>query len=55
MNEMLSCDESDAESTPTDMLEDIHDIIQSHPIINRKEAHYKICDQIKQRKVGRKG
>ena len=37
-------DESDDE---LNMLEDIRDGVQSHPIINRIEAHYKIRDRIK--------
>ena len=37
------------------MLEDICDRIQSHPNINRREAHYKICDRIKQRQSEWKG
>ena len=39
--------ESDVESMSTDMLEDIRDGSQSHPIINRREAHYKIHNCIK--------
>ena len=30
------------------MLEDILDGSQSHPIVNRREAHYKMRDRIKQ-------
>ena len=32
---------------PTDMLEDISDGSKSHPILNRREARYKIRDSIK--------
>ena len=46
---MSSGDESNAEPMSTDMLEDIRDIRQSHPSINRREARYKIRDHIKQR------
>ena len=37
------------------MLEDICDSIQSHPNFNSREAHYKICDCIKQRQSEWKG
>ena len=30
------------------MLEDIRDDSKSHPIVNRREVRYKICDHIKQ-------
>ena len=43
---MSSVDESDAEIMSTDMLGDIRDNNHSHPIINRREARYKICDRI---------
>ena len=46
MDVISSGDESDAEPMFTDMLEDIHDCSQSHPNINRREVHYKICDLI---------
>ena len=42
-----SGNEFDAERMPTDMLKDICDGSQSHPGINRREAHYKICNCIK--------
>ena len=48
MDAMSSGDESDSEPISADMLEDIHDGIQSHPSINSREAHYKINDHIKQ-------
>ena len=40
---------------PTDMLEDIRDGSQSHPIINRREARYRIHDHFKQMKDEWKG
>ena len=49
MDEMDSGDESDDEPMSTEMLEDIHDGIQSHPSVNRKEERYKISDRIKRR------
>ena len=48
MDMMSSDDEFDAESMTTDMLEDIRDVSQSHPIINRREARYKIRNCFKQ-------
>ena len=48
---MSSGNESDAEYMPTDMLKDIFDGSQYHPIINRREARYKIHDRIKQSRV----
>ena len=50
-----SGDESDDEPTSKKMLEDICYSSQSHLNINRIEAHYKICDNIKQRQSERKG
>ena len=47
MDAIYSGDGSDNEPMSTDMLEDIRDGSQSHPIINRREAHYKIRDFIK--------
>ena len=43
---MSSGKEYDAETTFTDMLEDICDISQSHLSTNRREARYKIRDHI---------
>ena len=45
---MDSGDESDDEPMSMEMLEDICDKIQSHHSVNRREAHYKICDCNKQ-------
>ena len=39
---MDSRDESDDEPISTDILEEIRDVSQSHPSINRREACYKI-------------
>ena len=49
MYEMDSGNESEDEYMYTEMLEDIRDGSQSHPIVNGREACYKICDHIKQR------
>ena len=48
-------DESDDEPMSMQMLEDIHDGSKYHPDVNRREAHYKIRDRIKQRKPEWKG
>ena len=37
------------------MLEDIHDGSKSLPIVDRREARYKICDHIKQIQTEWKG
>ena len=42
-------DESDHDLISTEMLEDISDGSQTHLKVNRREAHYKICDSIRQR------
>ena len=55
MDAMDSGYESEDEPMSTDTLEDIRDISQSHPIVNRRESRYKICDCIKQRKLEWKG
>ena len=46
MDVMSSGDEYDDEPMSTDMLEDICDRSQSCPIINRREAQYKISNII---------
>ena len=46
---MDSGDESKDKPMSTEMLEYIRDGSQSHPIVNRRESHYKICYRIKQR------
>ena len=45
---MSSYNESDDEIMSTEILEDICDVSQSHPIVNRREARYKIRACIKQ-------
>ena len=55
MDAMSSCDESDTEHMFTNMLEDIYDVSQSHPSINRRETCYKIRDQIKRGQAEWKG
>ena len=44
---MNSGDDSDDEPMSTEMLEDIRDVHQSHPNVNRREARYKIRDRVK--------
>ena len=46
---MDSGNESDDEHIYTEMLEDIHDVIQFHTGVNRRDTRYKIRDRIKQR------
>ena len=55
MDAMDSGNESDHDLISTDMLENICDGIQSQPNFNRREARYKICDRIRQRKSEWKG
>ena len=55
MNAMDSCDDSEDETMSTEMLEIIRDGSKSHPILNRRESHYKIRDLIKRRQMERKG
>ena len=55
MDAMDSCDESDNDFISTDMLEDIHDGIQSHPKVNQRESRCKIRDHIRQRQSEWKG
>ena len=45
---MDSWDDSEDKSISTEMLEYICGSSQSRPSFNRREAHYKICDRIKQ-------
>ena len=51
MDAMPSGNAFDAEPMSTDMLEDIHYGIQSHPSINRREVHYRIRGSFKQRQL----
>ena len=55
MDVMYSGDESDDEYISTEMLEEIWDVSKSHTNVNRREAHYKIRDRIKQTKSEWKG
>ena len=48
MDMMDSGNESDDESMSTEILEDIHDGRNSHPIVNKKEARKTLRDRIKQ-------
>ena len=52
---MSSGNESDHNLISTDMLEDISDRSQTNPNINRREAHYKIRDHIRQIQLEQKG
>ena len=55
MENINSGDKSDHDLISTYMLEDIRDGIQTHMNVNRREAHYKIRDRIRQRKLEWKG
>ena len=55
MDVIDSGDESEDEHMSTEMLEEILGVSQSPPSTNMREAHYKICDHIKQRKTEWKG
>ena len=48
MDAMSSGNAYESEPMSKDMLEDISDGSQFHPIINRRESRYKIRDRIKQ-------
>ena len=49
MNEISGGNESDAEPMSKDILEEIRDVSQYHPRINRRDVLYKICYCFKQR------
>ena len=49
MDAMDSGDDSDHDLISTEILEDIRDVSQSHPNVNKREAHYKIRDHIRQK------
>ena len=49
MDDMESGDESYHDLISMETLEDIHDISQSHLIVNQRESCYKIRDRIRQR------
>ena len=55
MENINSGDESDHDLISTEMLEDICDVSQTHPNVNRIEARYKICDCIRQGQLECKG
>ena len=55
MENINSGDESDHDLISTEMLEDICDRSQTHPNVNKREAHYKIRDRIRQRQLEWKG
>ena len=55
MDAMNSGDDSNHDFISTEMLEDICDGSQTHQNVNRREAHYKIRDFIRQRQPERKG
>ena len=55
MENIDSNEQSDHDLISTEMLEDIRDGSQTHPIINRRKARYKICDRVRQRQSERKG
>ena len=55
MDAINSGDESDHDLIYTEMLEDICDGSQTHPNVNRRKAHYKICDRVRQRQPECKG
>ena len=55
MDAMDYGDDSDHDIISTDVLEEIHDGIQTHPNVNRREARYKISDRINQRQSEWKG
>ena len=49
MDNLDSSDDSDHDLISTEMLKDICDRSQTHTDVNRREAHYKVRDPIKQR------
>ena len=55
MENINSGDESDHDLISTEMLEDIRDGSQKHTNVNKREASYKICDCVRQRKPEWKG
>ena len=50
-----SNEKSDHDLISTEMLQDIRDGSQTHPNVNKREARYKICDRVRQRKSEWKG
>ena len=55
MENLDSNEKSDHDLISTEMLEDIHDVSQTHPNVNRREARCKIHDRIRQRQSEWKG
>ena len=55
MENLNSDEQSDHDLISTEMLEDIRDVSQTHPNVNRREARYKIRDRIRQRQLEWKG
>ena len=49
MENLNSSDESDHDLISTEMLEEICDGSHTYPDVNKREAHYKIRDRIRQR------
>ena len=54
MENLDSNEESDHDLISTEMLEDIHDGSQTHPIVNKREARYEIRDRIRRKESQRK-
>ena len=55
MENISSGDEADHDLISTEMLEDIRDVSQIYPNVNRREACYKLRDSIRQRQSQWKG
>ena len=55
MENINSGDESYHDLISREMLQDIRDRSQTHPNVNKREAHYKIRDHIRQRQSEWKG
>ena len=55
MENIDSSDESDHDLIYTEMLQDIRDVSQTHPNVNKREARYKINDRIRQNQLEWKG
>ena len=49
MKNIDSNEQSDHDLISTEMLEDIRDVSQTHPNVNKREARYKICDCVRQK------
>ena len=55
MDAMNSGDDSDHDDISTEMLEYIRDGSQTHLNVNKREAHYKICDRVRKKELQWKG